>query len=237
MTSSSKTLAARLGTDIKRAAVLRNVSATPPPYFLLTPPPPPPSSQPRKFDPAITMSFTKLFMFLFALAGLSLVSTTPVRVPKSPISPIKVVPRATELIQSGSTFTIHNVKGGTVVDLSAGDNKTITGWTANGGKNQQWNTLWAGNSWNIQSVETGFYLGFSGTAANGTNLTVSSTPTGWDIWHDEVNATNYRIFAPNTTQNWDLFNFGSSVAGNPITLWQTWSGVHQTWNFQLLSAG
>ncbi|GAW04592.1 carbohydrate-binding module family 13 protein [Lentinula edodes] len=136
-----------------------------------------------------------------------------------------------ESIQSGSVFTIHNVKADTVVDLSAGDNTTVTGWSLNGGKNQQWTTLWSGESWNFQSVATGLYLGIVGTPGNGTNLTVASTPTAWDIWHDTVNETNYRIFVPNTTVNWDLWGYGDATSGDPITLWGTWSGIHQTWRF------
>ncbi|KIK58577.1 carbohydrate-binding module family 13 protein [Collybiopsis luxurians FD-317 M1] len=168
------------------------------------------------------MHLTKLLFFLFTLTVSALAAVTP----------RAVVPRAEELIQSGRTFTIINAKAGTVVDLSAGDNTTSTGWTPNNGLNQRWTTLWTGHSWNFQSVITGSYLGISGTAANGANLTVSTTPTDWDIWHDTVNVSNYRIYIPNTAQNWDLWDFGNPVAGDPITLWQATTGVHQTWTFE-----
>jgi len=170
------------------------------------------------------MLFTKLFV-LFASTSLA----AAVVLPRSQRS---VYPRASELIQTGLNFTIVNAKSGTVVDLSAGDNTTITGWTPNGGKNQQWTTLWNGNAWNFKSVGTGRYLGILGNAGNGTNLTAASTPTDWDIWHDEVNATNYRIYYPNTTVNWDLFDYGDATPGDPITLWGAWSGIHQTWTFE-----
>jgi hypothetical protein len=164
------------------------------------------------------MYFTK-FLLALTLTGSALAAPTPAR---SELE-ARVVPRAsTDPIQTGLIFTIQNAKAGTVLDLSAGDNKTITCYPANGGKNQQWTTLWTGNSWNFQSVNTGLYLGISGTTTNGTNLTVASTPTSWDIWHDEVNATNYRIYIPNTVQNWDLWDFGNPVAGDPVTLWQAW---------------
>ncbi|KAJ3718214.1 putative mannanase [Lentinula raphanica] len=177
------------------------------------------------------MLLTKFAPQLFSLLAFA-ACTLAVVLPSRSELDARVYLRATsELVQSGSVFTIHNVKSGTVVDLSAGDNKTITGWALNGGKNQQWETIWSGNSWNFKSVETGLYLGFTGTAGNATNLTVASTPTGWDIWHDTVNETNYRIFAPNTTVNWDLWDYGNAVSGDPITLWGAWSGIHQTWRF------
>ncbi|KAJ3739962.1 putative mannanase [Lentinula detonsa] len=176
------------------------------------------------------MLFTKLTSCLVSLFALT-ACTVAVVLPSRSELESRVYPRATEPIQSGLVFTIHNVKADTVVDLSAGDNKTITGWSLNGGKNQQWTTIWTGESWNFQSVETGLYLGFTGTAGNGTNLTVASTPTAWDIWHDTVNETNYRIFAPNTTVNWDLWGYGDAISGDPITLWGAWSGIHQTWRF------
>ncbi|KAJ3982045.1 putative mannanase [Lentinula detonsa] len=184
------------------------------------------------------MLFTKLTSCLASLFALT-ACTVAVVLPSRSELESRVYPRATEPIQSGLVFTIHNVKADTVVDLSAGDNKTITGWSLNGGKNQQWTTIWSGESWNFQSVETGLYLGFTGTAGNGTNLTVASTPTAWDIWHDTVNETNYRyvavtragmedihvipsIFAPNTTVNWDLWGYGDAISGDPITLWGAW---------------
>ncbi|KAJ3892008.1 putative mannanase [Lentinula edodes] len=176
------------------------------------------------------MLFTKFAPSLISLFSLAAYTLAVVMPPRSELES-RVYPRATELIQSGSVFTIHNVKADTVVDLSAGDNTTITGWSLNGGKNQQWTTLWSGESWNFQSVATGLYLGIVGIPGNGTNLTVASTPTAWDIWHDTVNETNYRIFVPNTTVNWDLWGYGDATSGDPITLWGTWSGIHQTWRF------
>lgn len=154
------------------------------------------------------MHFTKSLLCLFSLAGSALTAATPVR---SELE-TRVLPRATELIQSGLTFNIHNVKSGTVMDLSGVDNKSSEFYTypemfgsnsssfpvigypldSVGGENQKWTTLWTGEAWNFQNALTGAYLGIAGTAQDGQNLTVSTTPTGWDIWHDTVNETNYR---------------------------------------------
>jgi len=179
------------------------------------------------------MYFTKPLLGLLSIAGSALGAAMPVR----PELESRVVARATtELIQSGLTFTIFNVKSNTVVDLSDGDNTTVTGWASNGGPNQQWTTIWTGDSWNFQNVHSGTYLGIAGPAENGQNLTASSTPTSWDIWHDDVNASNYRIYIPNTIQNWDLYADGDPTSGDPITLWGAWAGIHQTWSFVLQSA-
>ncbi|KAE9404205.1 putative mannanase [Gymnopus androsaceus JB14] len=166
------------------------------------------------------MHFTKSLLCLFSLAGSALTAATPVR---SELE-TRVLPRATELIQSGLTFNIHNVKSGTVMDLSGVDNKSIIGYPLDsvGGENQKWTTLWTGEAWNFQNALTGAYLGIAGTAQDGQNLTVSTTPTGWDIWHDTVNETNYRVFIPNTSQNWDLYADGDATPGDPITLWGEW---------------
>jgi len=135
-------------------------------------------------------------------------------------------------VASGSTYIIVNVKGGTVMDLSAGDNKTITGWVYNGGSNQHWTLNWVGNGWTFRNVNTGTYLGIQGTPADGLPLVAVSTPFVWDIWPDAVNATTYRIFVPNTLENWDLYDYGATNSGDPITLWTSWSGIHQTWSLR-----
>jgi len=137
-------------------------------------------------------------------------------------------------VNSGSTYLITNVKAGTAVDLSAGDNTTVTGWTVNGASgsaNQHWAMNWTGNSWTFRSVYTGHYLSINGTAADGTGIVASATPFGWDIWRDDNNTNTFRIFVPNTIQNLDLYGDGLKTPGDPITLWSTWDGLHQTWNF------
>lgn len=157
------------------------------------------------------MYFTKPLFYLLSLAGSALTAATPVR---SNLES-RVSPRSTELIQSGLSFNIYNVKSGTVMDLSAADNKSsklprlstfsfeftvdpysylVIGYPLDqvGGNNQKWTTLWNGGGWYFQNVQTGTYLGIAGTPDDGQNLTVSTTPTNWDIWHDSVNETNYR---------------------------------------------
>jgi len=47
------------------------------------------------------------------------------------------------------------------------------------------------------------------------------------------NAFIYRIFAPSTQFNFDLYGHGDPTPGTPITTWYKWSGIHQTWRFEL----
>ncbi|KAF5367920.1 hypothetical protein D9758_004364 [Tetrapyrgos nigripes] len=142
---------------------------------------------------------------------------------------------AQELIQSGDTWTIFNAKSGTVMDLNMQDNTTVIGWALNNGPNQHWNTTWTGSHWNLQNQYTGSYLSIVGDvsdAGNGVALAGSPNPFDWDIWHDNDNDTNYRLYVPGTVFNLDLWDFGLSRNGNPITLWSAWNGTHQTWTFQ-----
>jgi len=137
----------------------------------------------------------------------------------------------TSNVTSNSTYVISNVKSGTVIDLSLGDNRTITGWTPNGGANQKWTLYWTGNSWTFKSNYTGTYLAINGSPGDGTSLVASTTPFQWDIWRDPNNENTFRIYVPNTYENLDLWADGDPTPGDPITLWTAWDGLHQTWNF------
>ncbi|KAF8817660.1 ricin B-like lectin [Phlegmacium glaucopus] len=134
-------------------------------------------------------------------------------------------------VNSGINYLITNVKSGTAIDLSAGDNTTVTGWPVNGGTNQIWTLNWTGNSWTFRSVATGRYLAIQGTPADGLPIVGIDTPFEWHIWRDNANTNTFRIFVPFTVQNLDLYANGLSTPGDPITLWSTWNGIHQTWNF------
>ncbi|KAF8881705.1 ricin B-like lectin [Gymnopilus junonius] len=139
----------------------------------------------------------------------------------------------TSNVNSGSTYLITNVKAGTAMDLSAGDNTTVLGWPVNGdggSANQHWAMNWTGQRWTFQNIYTGKFLTAVGTA-DGSNITASDVPFGWDIWPDENDSNTFRIFVPATHENLDLWGHGLATPGNPITLWWTWNGLHQTWNF------
>ncbi|KAK0468610.1 ricin B lectin domain-containing protein [Armillaria novae-zelandiae] len=135
-------------------------------------------------------------------------------------------------VDSGSTYKIRNAKSGTILDLSGVDNTAIIGYPDHNGANQQWVLTWTGRSWTFRSVSSNQYLGLEGSAGNGTKLLAVAQPFEWHIWHDETDQTTFRVFAPNTTYNFDLWNYGDPVPGDPITLWTKWDGLHQTWRFE-----
>ncbi|KAJ7167596.1 ricin B-like lectin [Mycena filopes] len=133
-----------------------------------------------------------------------------------------------DLVQSGLVYRITNVKAGTVVDLSGMDNKS----SAYNSPPLLWMLTWTGHGWTFRSLSAGLYLGLAGNPADGTPIIATSSPFEFDIWHDEQNEANYRIFVPNTSQNFDLYNDGNPTPGTPITLWAKWAGIHQTWKFE-----
>ncbi|KIM43941.1 carbohydrate-binding module family 13 protein [Hebeloma cylindrosporum] len=137
----------------------------------------------------------------------------------------------TAQVNSGNTYVITNVKGGTAMDLSAADNTSVIGWPVHGGVNQQWSMNWTGKAWTFRSAATGLYLGIGGTPADGTRIVVSATPFEWHIWRADNDQNTFRIFVPFTHQNLDLYGDGLRTPGDPITLWYTWNGLHQTWRF------
>jgi len=135
-------------------------------------------------------------------------------------------------IQSGETYKILNVKGRTIVDLSGGDNKSIIGYDDHGGPNQQWTFENTGSGWTIRSAGSGKYIGIEGDPNDGTPLIAVDEPVVWDIWPDERDNSHFRIFAPNTTKNFDLSDHGSSTPGTKVQLWDKTPGKGQTWIIQ-----
>ncbi|KAF7986775.1 hypothetical protein HWV62_20376 [Athelia sp. TMB] len=173
------------------------------------------------------MKFTSVIVALLALPA-ALASAIP---------RTTVAKRAT--IETNGTYKITSAFAPSVViDLSAGDNKSIIAYPYHSGANQQWIFNNTQGAWTIKNVELGLYIAPgnlsnpSATPGNYTTLSASSTPFIWDIWHDEVNPAAYRLFIPRTALNWDLTDFGNSTPGNPIQVfqkytpgwkWQTWT--------------
>ncbi|TRM66805.1 ricin B lectin domain-containing protein [Schizophyllum amplum] len=138
-------------------------------------------------------------------------------------------------INSGMSYRITNSKAGTVVDLSAMDNTSVIGWPYHSGSNQHWTLDWAGNGWHFRSLSTGKYLSLGGAdAADGAALVGATEPFLWHIWTDDNVQGAFRIFVPNTYQNLDLYNYGNTTPGTPITTWYSWNGEHQTWRFDVV---
>ncbi|KNZ79033.1 hypothetical protein J132_04733, partial [Termitomyces sp. J132] len=134
--------------------------------------------------------------------------------------------------QSGNVYTITNAKSGTVVDLSGRDNRSIIGFPFFNTTNQQWKLEWTSIGWTFQSVGSGHYIGIDGSQSDGTRLVAQTTPFGWDIWHDEVDPSTYRIVVPETSFNVDLSNFGDPNNGTLVAIWGQWEALNQTWRFE-----
>ncbi|KDQ49765.1 carbohydrate-binding module family 13 protein [Jaapia argillacea MUCL 33604] len=135
-------------------------------------------------------------------------------------------------IQSGQVYDISNVLGGTSLDLSGGDNRSIIGYGFHGGPNQKWFVERLNSGWTFRSLGSGSYIGIQGPPQDGTPLVATQEPTEWDIWPDEQDNSKYRVFLPNTPLNWDLADHGNSAPGTLVTLWGKWEGKNQTWDFK-----
>ncbi|OCH90364.1 ricin B-like lectin [Obba rivulosa] len=136
-------------------------------------------------------------------------------------------------LQPNRTYILVNAKSGTVLDLSASDNKTVTGWSLNNGDNQKWYVQRTDTGWVFRNVNTGYFLGIEGDPQNWTPVIASENETVWDIWPDDENRSVYRICLPSTNFNIDLSNGGLVENGTKVTLWEKWlPGPNQTWRFQ-----
>ncbi|KAJ3500494.1 hypothetical protein NMY22_g19244 [Coprinellus aureogranulatus] len=136
-----------------------------------------------------------------------------------------------EKIQTGLTFIIRNVRSGTVIDLSGADNRSIIGYPQTNGPNQRWTVNWTGGGWTLRAGSGNLYLALASVPGDGVHLVASPAPFEWHIWHDEVFPGTYRIFAPRTLYNLDLWNYGDQSPGTVVTLWHKWNGAHQLWDF------
>ncbi|KAF6747537.1 ricin B-like lectin [Ephemerocybe angulata] len=134
-----------------------------------------------------------------------------------------------EKIQTGLTFMIRNVRSGTLIDVSPADKRSIVGFPQNNGPSQKWTANWTGGGWTLRSGNV--YLALAVVPADGAHLVASPAPFEWHIWHDQVFPGTYRIFAPRTIYNLDLWNYGDQTPGTIVTLWHQWNGAHQLWEF------
>ncbi|KZT30065.1 carbohydrate-binding module family 13 protein [Neolentinus lepideus HHB14362 ss-1] len=136
-------------------------------------------------------------------------------------------------VQSGATYKIVNAKAGNVMDLSGGDDKSIIGYDFHDGVNQKWVIEQQGDgAWTFRSAGSGQYIAIEGVAQDGAPLVVQNEPFQWDVWPDEDDPSTFRVFIPNTRQNWDLSDHGNATPGTKVTLWDKWDGENQKWRFE-----
>jgi hypothetical protein len=133
-----------------------------------------------------------------------------------------------------AVYVLINGRGGTVVDISAADNKSIVGDTFDGGKQQQWRFEQLGQGFSICNVLTGLYITSEAGIDDNIALTTSPFPTSWAVGIDGNHDGNIWISWPNTGFVLDLTNNGQSTPGTPIHLHNKRSPRNpcQSWRFQ-----
>ncbi|OAX32521.1 carbohydrate-binding module family 13 protein [Rhizopogon vinicolor AM-OR11-026] len=139
-------------------------------------------------------------------------------------------------IQDQHTYTLTNCRGGTVLDLSGADNRSIIGFYANGGSNQSWIFLRdhsGGNNWYIKSARSGQFLGMEGhidNIRNGTRVIAVSSPFRWNIEDSGIaGVRGIRILAHGTDFSVELSDHGNWAEGRKVELCGRWTGPNQIW--------
>ncbi|OJA19472.1 hypothetical protein AZE42_04911 [Rhizopogon vesiculosus] len=144
-------------------------------------------------------------------------------------------------IQDQHTYTPTNCKGGTVLDLSGADNRSIAGFHAHGGPNQSLrDSQWIfqrdhsnGNNWYIKSASSGQFLGMEGLINNirdGTRVVAVSSPFRWNVEDSDIaDVRGIRILPHGTGFSLDLSDHGNSAEGTEVQLCGRWAGHNQIW--------
>ncbi|KAI0631469.1 ricin B-like lectin [Trametes polyzona] len=137
-------------------------------------------------------------------------------------------------LQGGKTYKITNAKGGTVLDLSGGqENSPITGYQWHGGANQRWTLEEANGTYHFRNAATGLYIGFDGEPKNFTPIIAASKAASWEIKPDHQDPSVFRVYLKGTDYVLDLSDHGNPNPGTPVTLWKKWEGgTNQTWRFE-----
>jgi hypothetical protein len=138
-------------------------------------------------------------------------------------------------IQQNGIYSLTNLKGGTCIDLSGGDNVSIIGYEFHNGPNQAWKFESAGGdrTFNLRSTGSGQYLSVAGEPGDGQKVVAAGSPYAWRI--DDVQGTENGVRlspASNTNYSVDLSDHGNSMPGTLVQLWGSWDGPNQVWKLQ-----
>ncbi|KAG0703393.1 carbohydrate-binding module family 13 protein [Suillus ampliporus] len=137
-------------------------------------------------------------------------------------------------IQNNQTYTLKNCKGGTVLDLSGGDNYSIIGYNNHNGPNQSWvfERIDA-EGWLIKSAGSDKWLGIQGEPwdiKDGNKVVAVSSPFKWKVENSNIpGVEGIRILAHGTNFSVDLSDNGNSKEGTEVQLWGSWQGANQIW--------
>ncbi|KAI9566639.1 carbohydrate-binding module family 13 protein [Boletus coccyginus] len=138
-------------------------------------------------------------------------------------------------IQANSAYSLTNVKGGTCIDLSGGDNVSIIGYGYHQGPNQSWIFENAGSdkTFYLKSKGSGQYLSTAGEPSDGQKVVAAGSPYAWYVEDEQGVDSGVRLLpASNTNFSVDLSDHGNSEPGTPVQLWGRWGGENQVWRLQ-----
>ncbi|KAI0251680.1 ricin B lectin domain-containing protein [Lactifluus subvellereus] len=146
--------------------------------------------------------------------------------------------------EPGKQYKITNAQGGTVIDLSGSDHKSIIGWPWHDGDNQKAGGLRFGGSswilqqepedggqWSLKSVETGQYLGFEGKPNDATRIVAVDQRQLWDIYPEDEDPASFRLWVRGTRLDLVLTD-GNATPGTPLQLSAACTGQNQVWKFE-----
>ncbi|KAI0697195.1 ricin B lectin domain-containing protein [Cerioporus squamosus] len=152
---------------------------------------------------------------------------------------VAISPRAsTPPVWAPGTYVLLNARGGTAVDLSGADNKTIIGYPMHGGPNQQWEFIPTGHGYIIRCVRRSseghsLYLTTDGSVKHGATIVASPYPVAWNV---EPTEDGIRISWPNSEFSFDLADWGNSAAGTKIQLAHRREEPCQLWHYTRCAA-
>ena len=104
---------------------------------------------------------------------------------------VAVSPRAlSPPVFAPGTYVLLNARGGTAMDLSGADHKTVIGYPMHGGPNQQWEFIPTGHGYIIRCVRRSpeghsLYLSTEGGVKHGAAIVASTYPVTWNVEQTE----------------------------------------------------
>jgi len=123
-----------------------------------------------------------------------------------------------QLLQPG-VYQIVNKVSGTVIDVAGHDNRSVIGYPAHNGPNQQWEFKPLGRGYSIRDMANGNYLTIEDGLRDGVHIVTSPYPVSWALEAANLEQGMWRIGWPNTPYIFDLADCGSSKPCTPVQLW------------------
>ncbi|KAI0084556.1 hypothetical protein BDY19DRAFT_528933 [Irpex rosettiformis] len=136
-----------------------------------------------------------------------------------------------ELRWKAGVYSLMNTTGGTCLDLSGADDKSIIGFPGHNRPNQQWRFESLGEGFTIRNLHTKRYLTVEDGVAHEATLTVSAFPVAWKVdVVSEGEQVSIRLLWPNERYAVSLAGSGNGKPCTKVHLenaspnfkWQIW---------------